>query len=104
MGVCDNQLSVIRKSRLGEVWEVERLQKKSRQAGVATHVYADVSAVMGVALGILLRCFRSFFLNAYFCVVWLTVCLSFIALFSLAMCQLAECTVQEVCSLMKKPN
>lgn len=59
---------------------------------------------MGVALVILLKYFRClFFWNTYFCVVLLTVCLSFIA-FSLAMCQLEVCTVQEVCSLMNKPD
>lgn len=47
----------------------ERLEKKSRQADV----HSDVSAVMAVAVLILLRYFRRFIRNADFSVVWLTV-------------------------------
>lgn len=80
---------------------IERGYKRSQGRQVLPlMLYADVSAVMGVALVILLRYFRCFIQNAFFC--YLANCVSFIALFSLAMCQLEVCTVQEVCSLMNK--
>lgn len=57
LGLCGNQLSVIRKSC------PRKIVKEVRTGRCRHGVYADASAVMGVALVILLRYFRGFVKN-----------------------------------------
>lgn len=57
------------------------------------NVYVNGSAAMAVALVILLRYFGYSIRNTL--AVWLTVCFSFKALLSAAMCRLVVCTVQK---------